>query len=177
VSTRTDAGGADPRHFLRIEQLCFKPADQALPTYTLADLAASYRFHELSASGWAHGTMTVTSAGETTFSEYADSGGNAYSFDGFRLYSYPDNALEPYSQFANFATAAQEGASHYHDAEGQPYHTHYAYWTYGGVGEAPELPPVSGDYYAEHGSLSYNRDLFVLTRSDAAGPSIIVALR
>jgi hypothetical protein len=109
VSTRTDAGGADPRHFLRIEQLCFKPADQALPAYTLADLAASYRFHELSASGWAHGTMTVTSAGETTFSEYADSGGNAYSFDGFRLYSYPDNGLEPYSQFANFATAAQEG--------------------------------------------------------------------
>jgi hypothetical protein len=178
VTTRKDEQGNETRPFLRIEQLCFIPSGiQEAPTYTLADLAGAYRFHELSASSWAHGTLTVTGAGEASFSEYADSAGDVSSFDTFRLYPYPDNGVEPFAAFANFATAAQPGAPHYDDASGQPYHRQYDYWTYGGFGQAAALPPVSADYLNEHASLSYHKDMLVLTRTDALGDSLIVGLK
>jgi hypothetical protein len=176
VSTRKDAEGADTQHFLRIVELSFRPADQALPEYTLSDLAGTYRFHELGGAGWAYGKMTITGGGETTFSEYADSDGNDYSFDGFSLRYYPDNGEHAYPDFANFATPAQDGAPHYYDEDGAPTHVYYDYWSYGRSDEPLELP-ISSAYHNEHGTLSYNRDLFVLTRTDAAGHSLIVGLK
>jgi hypothetical protein len=94
----------------------------------------------------------------------------------FTLHYYSDNGLNPFPDFANFATAAQPGAPHYQDANGQPHHTQYDYWTYDGVGQAAVLPPVSTDFLNEH-SLSYNKDLLVLTRTDASGDSIVVGLK
>jgi hypothetical protein len=178
VSTRKDNDGNETQPFFRIEQLCFRPADEAQPVYALSDLAGTYKFHRLDASGWAHGTLTITGNGATTFSEYADSSGKPYSFEKFTLSYYPDNGADPFPDFANFASAARDGAPQYHDASGAPYHTLYDYWSYGGIGQPLELPPVSPNYYYEHGSLSYNKDLLVLTRTDPAGYyGLIVALR
>lgn len=39
------------------------------------------------------------------------------------------------------------------------------------------LIPMSTHYYNEHGTLSYNRDLFVMTRTDSFGYSMIIGLK
>ena len=85
----------------------------------------------------------------------------------------PDNGIKLYTDFANFTTPVQSGVSHYYDAYGKPYHTYYDYWSYGRTTQ-PLALPISPDYYNEHGSLSYNHDLFVMTRTDSAGYSMII---
>jgi hypothetical protein len=185
VSTRDDGSGGNKTYFLKIMQLCFYPVDQALPVYTLNDLAGTYKFHKLSsaadagnnvAATWAYGTMNITASGVLTFPEYRDSKSASTSSDMFTLFYYPDNGTKAYTDFANFTTLAQSGASHYYDADGNPYHTYYDYWSYGRT-DQPLAIPISSEYYNEHGSLSYNRDMFVMTRTDDSGYAMIIGLK
>jgi hypothetical protein len=183
VSTRRDPSGAYDQYFLRIMQLTFRPADQALPHPTLTDLVGDYKFHEISSSGWAYGVMSVDDSGKTTFTKYADSQGRLSLPDTFTLSYYPDNGLKTnpdgsplYTDFANYATPAQDGRSHYYDPSGAPYNQYYDYWSYGRASDPLEIP-ISPYYYNEHASLSYNRDLIVLTRTDASGNSLLVGLK
>ncbi len=183
VSTRRDAGGAFTQHFLRVMQLTFRPADQALPAPSLEDLVGDYKFHRLSPSGWSYGVMSVDDSGRTTFSKYADSSGHMSLTDSFKLSYYPDNGLKTnpdgsplYTDFANYTTPAQDGRSHYYDPSGAPYVRYYDYWSYGRASDPLEIP-ISPYYYNEHASLSYNRDFIVLTRTDASGHSLLVGLK
>lgn len=190
VSTRDDGSGGQRRYFLKIMQLCFYPVDQTLPVYTLNDLAGTYKFHELASStdpggdttaSWAYGKMDITTSGVTTFPEYTDSNAVLASPDTFTLSYYPDNGIKLYTDFGNFTTPAQDGTSHYYDAEGNPYYTLYDYWSYGRTDEPLAIPIKDADgkcyYYNEHGSLSYNRDLFVMTRTDSSGYAMVIGLK
>jgi hypothetical protein len=127
VSTRTDANGLNPQYFLRIIELCFRPADQTLTEPGLNDLKGNYRFHKLGstsstgggvAASWAYGIMNIAGSGETTFSDYFDSLGNDHLSDTFILSYYPDPNPDNkiYRDFANFTTPGQDGSSHYLDA-------------------------------------------------------------
>lgn len=196
VGTRTDASGANPIYFLRIIELCFIPSDQALPATTLTNLAGNYRFGKLgasvSASGTiassAHGKILITNAGLTSFPEFSD--GVSTSSDTFTFSYYPDPGSDgkQYSDFANFTTPAQIQALRYRDGSGNPYHLYYDFWSTGCNINRPEtwrslsIPSANGDpissyYYNEHGTLSYNHDLFVLTRTDVSGNAMIIALK
>ncbi len=196
VTTRTDVNGQNPQYFLRIMQLCFIPTDKALPLPGLAELAGTYRFHKLASAvpvggapgtaSWAHGTMTITGSGVTTFPQYADSTGNTQLSDTFTLSYYSDVPRNPdakvYTDFANFSTPVQDGTSRYFDASGNRLRTYYDYTsnTFGTsiAGQSSwRIEDVSSEYVNEHGALSYNRDLFVMTRTDASGYSIIIGLK
>lgn len=210
VSTRDDGSGGNRQYFLKIMELCFYPTDQALPVYTLNDLAGRYKFHKLSAisgSGgavtpsWSYGVMSITNSGVTTFPEYTDSS-NATTFpDTFTLAYYADNGIKLYTDFANFTSPVQNGALRYFHlgTDGYPigdvnknliqestetwypYRTTYDYWSYGRTNQPLAIPinNAAGQsyYYNEHGSLSYNRDLLVMTRTDSSGHSIIIGLK
>jgi hypothetical protein len=191
VTTRTDFAGANPQYFLRIMELCFIPTDQTLPQPTLNNLMGLYKFHRLSYStpnsatpntaSWAYGSMYINGSGVTTFPQYTDSTGNIQSSDTFTLAYYPDpnpDAKE-YRDFANFTTPAQDGGSHYY-AGGVPLHSYYDFFSYPSVISDPStwrLQNISPYYYSEHGSLSYVGDLFVMTRTDSSGYSIIIGLK
>jgi len=174
VGSKRDAGG-NTCYVLRIIELCFKPADETIPTYTLDDLAGAYRFVKLNSSSpnWAHGRMLISASGAATFPSYTDSiVGPAISTDSFTFAKYPD-AIAPtkrWPDFANFTTPVLDGWSRYHDASGNPIHTYYDFWSFG---YRPPNPPraliLGNDYYNEHGTLSYNKDLFVMTRTEANG--------
>ena len=185
VSTHDDGSGGKKQYFLRIMELCFYPVDQALPVYTINDLSGSYKFHELAsktgsggsvAASWAYGTMTISTSGVTTFPEYFSSSSVSSTSDTFTLSYYPDNGIKAYTDFANFTTPAQDGKSHYYDSQGNPYHTYYDYWSYGRT-DQPLAIPISDMYYNEHGTLSYNRDLFVMTRTDSSGYAMVIGLK
>ncbi len=192
VATVTDADGGNARYFLRIIQLCFIPTDQALPQPGLNDLAGSYKFHKLSctassggnpgAASWAYGTLSITGSGQTSFPSYTDSSGATRLSDSFALayYADPNPDAKLYTDFANFTSAPQDGQPHYHDASGKALHSYYDFVSYGsliGVPSTWRLEDISSKYYNEHASLSYNRDLLVLTRSDASGDSMLVGLK
>lgn len=186
VGTRNGAwpmgtGGASTQYFLRIMELCFLPLDQTLPKYELSDLAGTYRFHELGSSAWAYGSMRVGGDGVTTFPAYANSASASASADQFTLAKRADTSIKGYTDLANFTSPAQDGASRYFDASGNPYHTYYDFWTSGR--RSNPMPLGINDatgrsyYYNEHGSLSYATDLFVLTRTDATGHALLVGLK
>lgn len=209
VGTRSDPYGNNRQYFLRIVQLCFKPADQVLPSPTLADLVGSYRFHKLSSTvpagstpgtaSWAYGTISVTAFGVTAFPSYSDSAGNSWLSDTFALSYYPDAPRNPdgkiYSDFANFASPIQDATLRYfkldangipvRDANGKPIplHQYYDYVsnTFGQyISTDSSLwrkEDTSLEYANEHGSLSLSRDLFVMTRTDASGYSMLVGLK
>jgi len=210
VSTRDNGSGGNRQYFLKIMQLCFYPTDQALPVYTLNDLAGTYKFHKLGATtgpggtvtpSWAYGTMSITNTGVTTFPKYADSASATTFSDTFTLAYYPDNGIKLYTDFANFTTAAQNGALHYFflGIDGypigdsnrnliqesteiwSPYRTTYDFWSYGRTDQPLAIPinDAAGRsyYYNDHGSLSYNRDLFVMTRTDSSGYSLIIGIK
>ncbi len=190
VSTRDDGSGGNRRYVLRVMQLCFFPVDQALPVYTLNDLAGTYRFHGLAAAtdpsvddtaSWAYGTMNITASGVTTFPVYSDSEAGDSSSDTFTLSYYPDNGIKLYTDFPNFTTPAQDGTSHYYDADGNPYYTNYDYWSYGRTDQPLAIPIRDADgncyYYNEHASLTYNRDMVVMTRTDSHGHAMIIGVK
>lgn len=174
VCTKRDSN-ATPFYALRIIELCFRPADEAKPTYTLSDLAGNYRFVKINTSSfsWARGRMLIATSGTTTFPSYTDSIlGPTTSTDSFTFAKYPD-AIAPtkgWPDFANFTTPVQDGWSRYHDVSGNPIHTYYDFWSFG---YRPPNPPraliLGNEYYNEHGTLSYNKDLFVMTRTEANG--------
>ena len=183
VSTKYDASG-NAQYFLRIMTMNFFPWDQTLPTYSLNDLAGTYSFQKLGAlsnqdgtvtSSWAYGQMNITGSGVTTFPSYNDSSSATSSSDTFTLSYYPDPGSDgkTYSDFANFTTPAQSGSSRYYDSNGKPLYTYYNFWSYGGT----SVIPISPYYCNEHGSLSYIKDLFVMTRTDLLGNSMILALK
>ena len=189
VGTTTDYDGGNPRYFMRIVQLCFIPTDQALPTPGLDDLAGDYTFHRIAsgapgeapAPSWAHGNMTVAQSGGTSFTSYLDSTG-ATAGGAFMLAYYPDPNpdLKLYTDFANFTTAPQDGGSHYYDVDGNPLATYYDFASFGsyvGIPSTWRTEDVSGRYYNEHASLSYNRDLLVMTGTDASGFGMLVGLK
>ena len=171
------------QYYLRILQLNFIPTDQALPTYTLGDVAGTYKFYKIGAvnvaagvsqASWAFGRMQVTGSGVTTFPQYTDSNALLSIPDTFSLAYYPDTGSEGHTwdSFANFVTPDTGGYSRYHDAHGQPYLSVWTFWN-----ATVSLVPMSTSYYNEHGTLSYNRDLFVVTRTDSFGYSMIVGLK
>lgn len=190
VSTRTDANGNNPQFFLRIMQLCFLPTDQALPQPTLNDLAGTYNFHKLGfnssdaapgIASWAYGTMDISSFGSTSLTESENSTGNT-KLSNFVLSYYPDPNPESksYRDFANFITPDLGGYSHYHDNSGKPFHNYYDFISTGHDINDPStwrLEDISPYYFNEHGSLSYNRDMLVMTRTDSSGYSIIIGLK
>lgn len=172
------------QYYLRILQLNFIPTDQALPIYTLSDVAGTYKFYKIGAvnvsagvsrASWAFGRMQVTGSGVTTFPQYTDSNSLLSTPDTFSLAYYPDTGSEghTWTSFANFVTPnTGDGNSRYYDAYGQPYLSVWTFW------ESPVSPvPISTSYYNEHGTLSYNRDLFVMSRTDSFGYSMIVGLK
>lgn len=194
VGTRSDAGGLNPRHFLRIMELNFKPVDQSIRgskenPITLANLAGSYRFHKLTSSGsssaGAYGVMTVSDAGVTTFPTHNDSAtGTSSGADSFTLSYLPDTGSggKTYGDFANYASAARDGAAHYYlgGNPATPFHTYYDFWSYPSDITRPATwlkLQLSGSYYNEHGSLSYTGDLFVLTRGETSGSSLIIGIK
>ena len=197
VATRTDANGANPKYTLRIIDLNFKPTDQALPSYTVGDLAGNYKFHKLTSSGsaplWGYGSLSIAASGTTSFGDYTDSLGSTTFGDTFTLAYYPDPGSDgkQYSDFANFTTPPQDGTLHYYQGGEltKPFHTYYDFWSSVSninvpstwrLLNAPLLPggaQVVPNYYNEHATLSYNKDLLVLTRTEAAGSTIIVGLK
>ena len=174
------------RYYLKILEFNFKPTDQTMPTYTLDDLAGTYLFIKLGAASDADGTarascasgkMQITSSGVTTFPEYINLSGTITTPDTFTLSYYPDTGSDAHSwtTFANFVspdTGAADAYSRYHDANGQPYFSVYTWWNLTSV-----LTPLSTSYYNEHATLSYNRDLVVMTRTDSFGQSLIIGLK
>lgn len=186
VGTRSDANGSNPQYFLRIMELNFKPVDQTLRTTTLDDLAGDYRFHEIGSSGVtpfaAYGAMAISNTGVTTFSDYRDSAtGAALPADPFTLSYLADSGSDgkAYPDFANFASQAQDGALHYYDGT-RPKQEYSDFWSYPSVLTNPStwLPlKLSAHYYNEHGSLSYNRELFVLTRSKSSANCLLIGLK
>lgn len=174
------------QYYLRVLQFNFKPTDQAMPIYTLDDLAGTYLFHKLGAAkdtggvsraAWAYGKMSITNSGATTFPEYRDSTGAAASADAFTLAYYPDvgSDAHTWTTFANFVspdTGPVDAHSRYFDANGQPYFSVYTWWNL-----TSSLTPMSTSYYNEHATLSYNRDLVVMTRTDSFGHSMIIGLK
>lgn len=215
VATRTDANGQNPQYFLRIIQLCFKPADQTLPEPDLPDLMGNYRFSKLGfqedggsgLASWAYGTMAITGTGETSFPQYADSLGNMALPDTFTLSYYPDQNPDGklYRDFANFTSAPLAGKPRYVDANGDLIRTYFdfslGYTGYLGnysidyslrrqlnvarnVLNQIIIDPETGkpkliipSYYNEHGTLSLNKDLFVMTRTDTSGDCMIIGLK
>lgn len=192
VATRTDANGNNPQYFLRIIQLCFIPTDQALPLPGVYNLAGSYKFVKLASTipaggatgtaSWAYGAMSVSASGLTSFPRYADSFGATQSSDAFALSYYPDPNPDGkiYTDFANFTTTAQDGQSRYHDADGKALRSYYDFASFGSGIAVPStwrLEETSPTYYNEHGSLSYNRDLFVMSRTDSSGYAMLIGLK
>jgi len=192
VGTRTDANGKNPQYFLRIMQLCFIPTDQALPLPGANDLAGSYKFAKLGSTpaaggaagvaSWAYGTMSIAGSGLASFPRYADSAGNTQLSDTFTLSYYPDpnpdNKL--YTDFANFVTPSQDGRSHYFGADGKALRRYYDFASFGssiGVPSTWRLEDTSTRYYNEHCSLSYNRDLLVMSRTDSSGYALLIGLK
>jgi hypothetical protein len=180
------SGTVANQFYLRVLQFNFKPTDQSMPTYTLDDLAGTYSFQKLGAardgSGATHaasayGKMQITGAGVTTFPDYSGSDGSTSSADSFTLAYYPDTGSDAHSwtTFANFVSAdtgAADAYSRYFDDSGTPYFSVYTWWNL-----TSSLTPMSTSYYNEHATLSYNRDLVVMTRSDSFGNSLIVGLK
>lgn len=194
VGTRSDAGGLNPRHFLRVMELNFKPVDANIRggeknPITLANLAGSYRFHRLVSSGTApvgsYGVMTISDAGVTTFPTSLDSATGAVSgAEPFTLDYLTDTGSggKMYKDFANFVSVAQDGTGHYYidGNPATPHHTYYDFWSYPSDITLPATwlqLRLSTSYYNEHGSLSYTGDLFVLTRGEAAGSSLIIGVK
>ncbi|MEA5112568.1 MAG: fibronectin type III domain-containing protein [Geobacteraceae bacterium] len=186
VATRTDAYGANPQYFLRIMQLCFIPVDEALPVYTMNDLGGSYKFHKLSSSSgsphWAYGVMSITGSGVTSFPYYTDSVSGSISYgDTFTLAYYSDPGTKAYSDFANFVSPNVAGgaASRYYSGGGA-IHTYYDFYTTGTDVSNPAtwtVKAMSSNYYNEHCSLSFYKDLIVMTRNDSSGNSLIIGLK
>jgi hypothetical protein len=192
VGTRTDANGNNPQYFMRIMELCFIPTDQALSKPGLDDLAGQYNFHEIGYSNaggtasWAYGTMNIDSSGATSLSYDSDSAGSTGLSDAFTLSYYPDpnpDGKSYYRDFANFVTPAQDGTLHYHyyDLSGQlqPYHRYYDFTSYPSNINDPltwRLEDISPYYFKEHGTMSYNGDMFVMTRTDGYGYSMLIGL-
>ena len=188
VSTRKEVrtGAVSDQYYLKILQFNFKPTDQALPTYTLSDLAGTYKFREIGArrdsggtarASWAYGRMLITPGGVTTFPEYHDSSPASSRTETFTFSDYPDTGSDAHSwtTFANFVTpdtGAADAHSRYYDTSGQPYFSVYTWWNL-----ITELTPMSTKYFNEHCTLSYNRDLIVMSRSDSFGHSLIVGLK
>jgi hypothetical protein len=192
VGTVSDATGNNPYYFLRIIQLCFIPTDQALPQPGLSDLAGTYQFHKLASTkpaggsagtaSWAYGTMSVTGSGATTFPAYTDSSGATQLSDTFTLAYYPDPNPDQkmYTDFANFTTTALDSLAYYYDANGKALRSYYDFTSYGATINEPStwrLEDTSTIYYNEHGTLSYNRDMLVMTRTDTSGYSMLVGLK
>jgi hypothetical protein len=184
------------QYFLRILQLNFIPTDQTLPTYTLNDVAGTYKFYKIGAAAqasggatqasWAYGRMQVTDAGVTTFPVYTDSNSSLFDPDTFTLAYYPDTGSDAHSwtTFANFVTpdtGPADAYSRYYNSSGQPYVDIWTWWnaltnlTQSGSGV--RLVPMSTYYYNEHATLSYNRDLLVMTRTDSFGYGMIIGLK
>jgi hypothetical protein len=192
VGARSDSNGANPQYFMRIMELNFKPVDQTLRDYSnnpliaMNDLAGNYKFHKIGSSTvspfGAYGSMTITTAGVTTFPDYRDSAtGTSLSADSFSLSYLPDSGSggKSYTDFANFASQPLDGALRFFTGSA-PKHTYFDFWSYPSVITTPSTwrqLPLSSNYYNEHGSLSYNGDLFVLTRSEAAGNCLVIGLK
>jgi hypothetical protein len=188
VSTKKEVVTGDIKNqfYLRVLQFNFKPTDQALPDYTnpdallklMDDLAGTYLFHKIGAAkdsggiaraSWAYGKMNITTAGVTTFPEYSDSNAATSSTDSFTLAYYPDTGSDAHSwtTFTNFVSPETgDAASRYIDLN------IYTFWNLTSV-----LTPMSMKYYNEHATLSYNRDLVVMTRTDGFGHSLIIGLK
>jgi hypothetical protein len=153
--------------------------------YNLSTLAGSYNFHKISSSQWAYGTMDIESSGATSFTDYSDSDGNTSFSDTFTLQYYPDPGLKLYTDFANFITpdpnpTTGSGALHYHDGFGALLHTYYDFWSYPAVITNPatwRTIASSNFYYNEHGSQSYYKDMFVMTRTDTSGHALYVGMK
>lgn len=184
VGTKVDALGAQ-KYYLRVIELCFTPWDQNTRTYNLSTLAGSYSFYKLSSSQWANGRINIASSGTTSFSDYSDSDGNTSFPDSFTLQYYPDPGLKAYKDFANFITpdpvpTSGSGSLHYYDSFGELLHTFYDFWSYPAIITEPDswrTIDSSNFYYNEHGSQSFFKDMFVMTRTDASGHALYVAVK
>jgi hypothetical protein len=174
------------QYYLRILQLNFIPADQSLPTYTANDLVGTYKFHEVGSSvsgggiqaSWAQGRLRIDSSGVVTFSEWSDSNGLLSNAGTFSLAYYPDpgSANETFATFANFTSPNLGAGLRY---AGSP--AAYTWWNglTNGVqsGAGVAAIPLAATYYNEHATISYNKDLLVMTRTDSLGCSIVVGLK
>lgn len=188
VSTKKEvkSGAISDQYYLRILQFNFKPTDQTLPSYTPADLAGSYRFQKIGAvrdqagaarATSAYGRMQITGSGVTSFPEYRDSESASSSPDSFTLSPYADTGSDAHTwtSFANFVspdTGAADAYARYFDSGGTPYFSVFTWWNL-----TTSLTPMSTKYYNEHATLSYNKDLLVMTRTDASGYSMIIGLK
>jgi hypothetical protein len=171
--------GSSSQYALRAIQLCFRPADEALPTWAIGDLKGTYRFLKINstAATWAYGTISATAEGIMTFPRYMDGLGNTSFPDILSFSYYPDNGIKLYTDFPNFTTAnLQDGASRYYNG-GTAYYDYYDYWSAGYSKTNPRLLPESTSYYNEHCSLSYNRDFLVMTRTEPTGYTLSLAVR
>lgn len=180
------SGAVTDQYYLRILEFNFKPTDQALPSYTLGDLQGTYHFQKLGATSdsagnsqghWAYGVMRIDPTGVTSFPTYSDSNLATSDPDSFTLAYYPDSGSDAHTwtSFANFVSAdtgAADAYSRYYNQSGTPFFSVYTWWDLTSV-----LTPMSSSYYNEHGTLSYNKDLVVLTRTDSLGYSMIVGLK
>lgn len=200
VHTRTDANGENPQYFMRIIQLCFIPTYQGLPEADIDDLIGNYTFHKVATAApdsstpgeasWSYGTMAISKDGETgvsTFDNYLDSHGNtAYpanaDYPNILTFSYySDQDINPdrpiYPDFANYTTAVQKYSPHYYsNVDGNPLRD-YRFWAvYLDPSEWAPMP-ISMLYYNDHASMSINREMMVMTRTDPLGYTMMIGLK
>jgi len=128
--------------------------------------------------------MSINGSGLASFPRYSDSNGATQLSDSlmFSYYSDTDNNpdLKEYTDFANFTTPVQDGRARYFDAGGKALRSYYDFASFGssvGIPSTWRLEDTSTKYYNEHGSLSYNRDLLVMTGTDASGYSMLIGLK
>ena len=202
VHTRTDASGANPQYFMRIIQLCFKPVDMSIPEPDINDLIGDYKFHKIAAAtpdsatpgeaSWSYGALSIEKEGDTgvaTFSDYVDNDGNTvYPVsleypDNTLTFSYYDdrdiNAIKPiYPDFANYTTSVVQETNNPHYYSGVDAIRDYKFWQFDVDNPAAWLPMrISTRYYNEHATMSLNRDVLVMTRTDALGYTMMVGVK
>jgi hypothetical protein len=182
--------------FMRILHLNFIPTDQSLPTYTLNDANGSYKFHKIGAAydgggiaraSWAYGKMQVALSGVTAFPLYTDSNLLLVNPETFTLAYYPDTGSggKTFPTFSNFVTpntgAVDALSRYYNPITTLAYSSVWTWWNgiSNGVqsGAGVQKIPMATTYYNEHATLSYNKDLMVMTRTDAFGYTMIVGLK
>lgn len=162
---------------------------------------------EPAAATSAYGVMEIASTGATTVIESANSTDiPQLSNFVLYYYPDPNPDKGSYRDFANFTTLAdsvtfpgKKGNSHYHNTDGTLKHNYFEFYnkknstdigaSYIDINDPSTWRPMTDDnavypilgispyYYNEHGSLSLNGDMLVMTRTDSSGYSILIGLK
>lgn len=135
--------------------------------------------------------MSIEKVGDTgvaTFSDYMDSDGNTvYPVslehpDNILTFSYYDdrliNAIKPiYPDFANYTSAVQQESYNPHYFSGFDAIRNFKFWSVYTDPTSWQPMRISTRYYNEHATMSLNRDVLVMTRTDALGYTMMIGVK